>query len=459
MAISISALTVGQSTSADPSTASINGTDSLHSAIFVWVGASYATTDFKEDDLSVSGGGGTWAKINTGRWAARRRNWVWVCQDWTGGSDTIGFTYTGTDPQQFTWIVEEATGVDENILYLNDYYLAEGIEASPKTISLTNEPLAGSVTYACVALENNETSLSATGFTAVTETALGTLGCRRMETAISDAPLSSVTWSWAGGNEGFGGVVLSLVDSGQTGDVEFSYRQGKAVLATGGAAFSATLDFTPLVDNTIVVVMEERNVAPTGSSMITTGYTFIGSDRVTDDSTWRRGMAAFYKKVGAGESKTVSGTWEGTQNATSAMLVMEFNGLGDFQNFGFSDNGETSNAQALTSSGLTTSTSAAMISVLGVKTFTTMPLGDDGVGYNSGFTESILFPKFAGDNFYNSVGISEKTAAGTYDTTMTINEETYNNLGLQSIILHFDLYEPAAEAVKLYSRRSRLFIT
>ena len=108
MAVTVSHVTAGDSQSADPTISSVSITTGA--LVLLCVGASNSASPNPTDLLTVSGGGATWTKVEFGEWGSRRSSWMWVGAGFTSGSD-IQLTYSGTDPEQFVWTVDQATGV------------------------------------------------------------------------------------------------------------------------------------------------------------------------------------------------------------------------------------------------------------------------------------------------------------------------------------------------------------
>lgn len=219
MAISVSHLTLGSSTSADPSTASID--PSSGAVVLAWIGASDSFSTAEEripDLLSISGGGATWTKVHVVPWRLRRRSWLYVGTGWTGGADTIDLVFAGSpaqDPAQWVWIIDEATGLDETTPYsgLGIHYEEEDTDTTCTPAS-TDTPDTGDFTYSAMHLENNRTSLAASGFTALGETAIGTHGVRRSETGYSSSGASSAPWTWDASAQGISGAIITLNAAG-----------------------------------------------------------------------------------------------------------------------------------------------------------------------------------------------------------------------------------------------------
>ena len=437
MPIAISTLTVGQSTAADPSTASITPTVGTDTMVMVWVGASYASAQFKSDLLSVAGGSGTWTKVNTGRWADRRRSWLWVCRDWSG-TGAITFTFTGTDPQQWTWIVEEATGLHETVPYdpiITSYYLTVGQEASPVDLSPTISPDTNDVVYSCVHLENNYTDLDCSGYTASTETALGTLGVRRAETAYALSDPSTV-WSWGTGNAGFGGVTITLKAPGAVITTPPFFEQ---TAGDWGITLSATFGVPPTEGNLLLAVLLEREPSPQGTpSMTTAGYTLIDTERFYDaDSTHRRGCSIYYKVAGASESATVEGNWSPT-SSNNAIYIAEISNIGSYRsNFGYSDNGNVLDETVFTSDGLTTSSDSAIVAFTFYKGQASSPTADLSVTYGGDFISAPAYGAAGSYTFGIGAGVVEKVSGGSYSATSTLTATDTSNRDITNVLIEF----------------------
>lgn len=217
MAIALTHLTTGVDAGPDPSTASI--TPTAGADIFLWLGASDDLTHpswrIPDQIDSITGGGATWTKIFYFPWRYRRAGWLYHGSGWSG-SDTIDvdFDPTGADggePAQWVWIVDEVTGLDGTTPYSGlDTDALETGTAKNVTVTVTDTPGTGDFTYSVVHLENNITSLAASGFTALGETAAGTHGVRRAETGYSSSGATAAAWTWDNSQQGYCAGIITL---------------------------------------------------------------------------------------------------------------------------------------------------------------------------------------------------------------------------------------------------------
>ena len=278
---------------------------------------------------------------------------------------------------------------------------------------------------------------------------------------VSD-PLASQSRIWdVGAYEDSKGVYLEIEYSSSTiypaSSGTPSFVQSKSATNSPAAgALSVTLDAAPTEGNTVIVAMCERSLPPSGASMTTTGYTFAGYDRVTDDTTYRRGMAIYYKVAGPSESATITGTYDNAL-AGATIHAVEFSGLTSFNEISFTDNGNTSNGTTLATSEIETTGSTALIMITSFKASTTYPSGGGGCSYASGFTsvseEAVPYTW----TFYNACGWVNAETSGTSGTTITLNESTVTNVGIQSAFLSFETELPE-EAPAAVARRGRAIV-
>ena len=215
MAIALTHLEAAASSANDPSI--VDNIDPPSGAdICVWVGCSDESGAQRMNDVvTVSGGGATWTKIFTHPWRYRRRGWLFHGSGFTGPAK-ITFTFDETStpeshPSQWVWIVDQATGLDATTPYsgLDTDYEETGTRTSI-TVTVTDTPDTGDYTYSVIQLENNQTSLAASGFTALGESAAGTHGVRRTETGYSSSGATSAAWTWGGSSQGVCAGIITL---------------------------------------------------------------------------------------------------------------------------------------------------------------------------------------------------------------------------------------------------------
>jgi hypothetical protein len=448
MAISVSNLTTGHSKTADPSTANVDPSTASDSFVFVWIGASNSGTPPPTDSLTLSGGGATWTKIYTAIWRGRRRCWLFVGSGWTETDpDTIDLTFTGTDPEQFVWSVDEATGLNTTTPYRALGHMVHPDDAkTSEDVLATSVPLTGEATYACVQLENNQTSLAATGFVelgAVAPSSPDDLGVRRLETAWDTDALRTAAWTWGGSSQGFAGVTLILCDD-DTSD-EFEYVQSSNG-AKGTTNFEASFDTAPTEGNLLIAVLMERGSTdpPTGDSMTTSGYTKIGYQRTQgSSSTYRRGVAVYYKFAGSSEGTAVEGGFTpSSSNDSGAMAIAEFKGVGTYNDAVWSDNGATSNGTALLTSTNSTTAASCMIAIHTYKMKTSDPGLPETIvmSYTNNFIHVCRESTGSTHKMVATMGLDKKTSSGSYSTTGTISADGgTDNYGIDSILIDFDV--------------------
>ena len=435
MAISMTHLTSDKSNSADPSTASISPTAGAH--ILLWCGASYASGSVP-DSLTVSGGGATWTKIFTGAWRGRRRSWLYIGSGWSG-SDTIDLTYSGTDPQQWAWIVDEATG-----LYSSEPYRALADFTLP--VDAINHvhndsagiPVSGEVMYVACALETDENSLGVSGYTTLGDEDGGNLGVRLIRTQYKASTTDpNVEWTWGGSSEGVCAASIILCEADPSNRPTFV--QSKHATNESSGSLTAVFDTAPTEGNLLIAMMCERNTEPTSDSMTTSGYTKVGYDRVTDDGTYRRGMAVYYKFAGSSESATVEGTFTPAL-ASSTITIMEFSGVGSYVDNIWADNYETANATSLASGSQSTSAASVLITMTSYKAGTDYPGLAEGLycTLTNDFAHCASHYLTSNSKFETNIGLGAKSSSGSYSTTETIvAPDGDTNNGIHMCFLEF----------------------
>lgn len=247
MAISISNLTNGASTSRPASTASVS--PSSGSGVLLAVGMALAS-GYPTDALAVSGCGLTWTKLGTQTWTARRRLWIYVGTG-TVTSGSISITHDNAY-QVVGWIVDEVTGLDHTTPQIGTAGSwgdnnSNGFVTS--AADATGTVAAGDATYSALQLEQIQTigaDQDESGYTFLASGANDTNGIRMMATSwllhTGDGD-KGCTWDWTGGTSAGSGTINVLL-----------------------AQATSTPDVTVTVDPVSVAVAE---LAPTQSSSVT----------------------------------------------------------------------------------------------------------------------------------------------------------------------------------------------
>lgn len=199
MSIDIANLTAGIGTTNSQNTASIAATTG--GLLLLTVGVSVDIGGTVPDDIIVTGLGGTWEKIGTALYGARRRAWLFQGTGCTG-SGVINLDFSPLDPpffQEFGWVIDEATGQDGTTPTASA--VASSGQATSRTVTTGGTPAAGDATYSSLCLESNIDAAVEGGWTALGQTTTGSLGVRRVESAWDDAADVSHAWTWDGSDQ------------------------------------------------------------------------------------------------------------------------------------------------------------------------------------------------------------------------------------------------------------------